>query len=59
MPTKRPETSESPTRRRVRDMTLAGLTPREIAAALGISTQAVHKQLKKIRQADDVEEQAS
>lgn len=40
---------ESPSRRRVRAMLSEGFTPREIGAALGISTQAVHKHLKKIK----------
>jgi hypothetical protein len=37
----------SKTRARVKELTtVSGLKPREIAAALGISTQAVYKHLK-------------
>jgi DNA-binding CsgD family transcriptional regulator len=50
---------ESPTRRAVRALTEAGRTPREIAEALGISTQRVHQQLQHIRKADAVQEKAS
>jgi DNA-binding CsgD family transcriptional regulator len=39
-------TQQSPTRQRVAQMTGAGLSPREIALALNISTQAVYKHLK-------------
>jgi len=52
---KRPQAVESSTRRKVREMTASNLTPRQIAAALGISTQAVYKHLDRIRE-NDVEE---
>lgn len=38
--------AESETRRKVREMTAQGLSPRVIALALGISTQAVYGHLK-------------
>lgn len=38
----------SETRRQVRDLTLEGLTVREIADKLGISTQRVYQQLQKL-----------
>lgn len=44
-----PKASESPTRTVVRLMTAEGKSVREIASVLGISTQAVHKHLKKMR----------
>jgi predicted ArsR family transcriptional regulator len=37
---------ESATRKRVRELTTSGLTPRQIADALRISTQAVYRHLK-------------
>lgn len=43
------------TKERVKDMTAGGLSPRQIAAALGISTQAVYKHLKALNE----EERAS
>ena len=43
--------TESDTRRRIREMTAAGMRVREIALALGISTQRVYAQLKKINAA--------
>jgi len=41
------------TRQRVSDMTAAGMTPRQIALALSISTQAVYLHLKKLREEDE------
>lgn len=38
--------SNTTTRAQVASMTAAGLSPRQIAGALGISTQAVYKHLK-------------
>lgn len=38
-----------PTRQRVLRMTKDGLTPRQIALALGISTQAVYQHLARLR----------
>lgn len=46
---KTPERIKAPARYRVRQMTAQGLKPREIAMALGVSTQAVYKHLKAIR----------
>ncbi len=40
---------ESPSRRRVRELTAQGLTPREIAAVMGVSPQNVYQHLKQIR----------
>ena len=37
------------TRERVRELTEAGYTPRQIARALDVSTQAVYQHLKRIR----------
>jgi DNA invertase Pin-like site-specific DNA recombinase len=44
--------AESDTRRKVRQMASAGLSVREMARALGISTQRVHQQLKAIERDD-------
>ena len=38
----------SPRRNRIRQLTEAGLTPRQIAKALDISTQAVYQNLHKL-----------
>lgn len=38
----------SDTRRKVQELTRKGLTPREIAQLLGISTQRVYQQLKNL-----------
>lgn len=38
-----------PTRERVKAMTEAGLSPRQIAYGLGISTQRVYQHLKKLK----------
>lgn len=37
-----------PNRDRIRDMTAAGLTPRQIASALHVSTQWVYQVLKEL-----------
>jgi DNA-binding CsgD family transcriptional regulator len=39
---------ESDTRRRVREMTAAGLSVREIALALGLSTERIYQQKRAI-----------
>lgn len=41
-------TTLSDTRRKVQDLTTKGLSPREIAQLLGISTQRVYQHLKKL-----------
>lgn len=48
--------SDAPKRERVREMKEQGLTPRQIALILGISTQRVYQHLKRIK---DDQEKAS
>lgn len=43
-------TELTPERKRVLDLHDAGLTPREIATVLGLSTQRIYKQLKRLGQ---------
>lgn len=42
-------TPRAPQRTKVRDMSRSGLSPREIAGALGISTQRVYQHLTRLR----------
>jgi hypothetical protein len=49
VPLARTEVDPVTTRERVRSMKAAGLSTREIALALSISTQAVNKHLKRLR----------
>jgi hypothetical protein len=46
---------ESPTRKAVRRLHRKGLTARQIAAELGISTQAVYAHLAKLRRSGEQE----
>jgi predicted ArsR family transcriptional regulator len=45
------KSGKSPTRQAVLAMSRSGMGVREIASALGLSTQAVHKHLKRLRDA--------
>ena len=49
--------TKPPTRESVRRMTALGIKPRQIAAALGISTQAAYKHLAALKR--EAEEEAS
>lgn len=49
-------TNQAPGRERVRPLIEQGRTPREIAAALGISTQRVYQILRDLRLEDQGEE---
>lgn len=46
---------ESPTRRAVRQLADEGKTARQIAEALGLSTQRIHQHLRAIREADQTQ----
>lgn len=50
---------ETPAQDRVRDLTRTGMTPREMAAALGVSTQRIYVILRAIRAEDERAEQQS
>lgn len=52
-------TSKTPQRDRVQDLDARGLTVRQIAAALSISTQRVYQHLRKIRMAEAEPEEAA
>lgn len=55
-PSSAPKRPVGETIRLVKDRFEAGLTPREIALGLGISTQAVHQHLARLRDAGQLEE---
>lgn len=48
-----PDAKESDSRRKVRELHERGLTPREIAARLGMTTQNVYVHLTKMRRSAD------
>lgn len=46
--------NKAPTRTQVREMTLQGLTARQIATVLGLSTQAIYLHLAALRKAGEL-----